>query len=78
MSATLTRPAPIAVSGWTGGADGPVRLEKTSLGELPPAQADSRPPAPNMAARTANQRGTAPARDDGLACEIGNMKRRSP
>ena len=67
---TLTLPAPIALAGWAGGWAGAERFWNISLGELPPEQPDRTAPA--MAARTANQRGTAPARDD-LACEIGSM-----
>ena len=51
------------------------RFEMNSLGVLPVQ--DDRTALPR-AASTASQRGTAPARGDVLACDCGNMGRRSP
>jgi hypothetical protein len=72
----LTRPAPIALAAWGGGWAGLVRFEIRSLGVVLPVQPDRTAPA--MAAKAASQRGTARAHDDVLACDIGNMRRRSP
>src|SRR5260370_27163987 len=63
---TLTRPAPIGLAAWAEGWAGPERFENRSLGVVLPVQADRT--APDMVAKTASQRGTAPARDDVLAC----------
>jgi hypothetical protein len=68
----LTLPAPIAVAGWAGGWAGDERLWNISLGELLPEQPDRTAPA--RLATTASQRGTAPARDDVLACKFGSMR----
>jgi hypothetical protein len=62
----------MALAGWAGAGAGVDRLENKSLGVVLPVQADRK--APPRAARTASQRGTAPARDDALACDIGNMR----
>src|SRR5579863_8921651 len=72
IRATLTLPAPTAVSGWAGAGAGLERLENRSLGVVLPVQPDSTAPA--QAASTASQRGTAPARDGVLACDLCNMR----
>ena len=67
----------LGAGGWTGLE----WFEKKSPGVVLPVQAERTAPdmiAPDSAARTASQRGTAPARGDVLACDIGSMRRRSP
>ena len=76
IKATLTCPVPTAGSGAASCGAGLERLENRSLGVVLPVQPDRT--AAEMAARTASQRGIARARDQVLACDLENMRRRSP